>query len=307
MSVEILGAEAQQRMRVAGEVAAATLAHVAGLLRAGIPTAHIDRWVREDTARRGGRPSQLGYQGFPAAVCTSRNQVVCHGIPAEREIVHDGDIINVDVTTEIGGYHGDTSATFVVGDASPEARRLVLAARRCRDAGVAVVRPGARLGDIGAAIEEAARREGCSVVREYGGHGIGRVMHAPPHVSHTGKRGQGLRLKAGMAFTIEPMINLGEPDTRLLPDRWTVVTADGSLSAQFEHTVLVTDEGCEILTAGRAPLRFEVLARIGRHSVPKVPPAWKLTTLWAEGKRTTTSGSLKLTAKEKSEGSLFCG
>jgi methionyl aminopeptidase len=249
MSVEIHGTEAQKRMRRAGEVAAATLAHVGSLLRTGIPTAQIDRWVREDTARRGGAPSQLGYQGFPAAVCTSRNQVVCHGIPSEREFLSDGDIVNVDVTTHIGGYHGDTSATFLLGEVSAEARHLVEVARRCRDAGVAVVRPGARLGDIGAAIEEAARDGGCSVVRDYGGHGIGRVMHAPPHVSHTGTAGVGLRLKPGMAFTIEPMINLGKPETRLLPDRWTVVTADGSLSAQFEHTILVTEQGHEILTA----------------------------------------------------------
>lgn len=236
-------------MRRAGAVAAATLAHVAARLRAGLPTSEIDRWVREDTARRGGTPSQLGYQGFPAAVCVSRNHVVCHGIPSRRELLTEGDIINVDVTTCLGGFHGDTSATFFVGKPSPEARHVVEVARRCRDAGIAVVREGVRLGDIGAVIEELALAEGCSVVRELGGHGIGRTMHAPPHVHHVGPRGQGPRLRAGMAFTIEPMVNLGRAAVRTLDDGWTVVTEDGSLSAQFEHTVLVTREGCELLTA----------------------------------------------------------
>jgi methionyl aminopeptidase len=183
-------------------------------------------------------------------VCTSRNAVVCHGIPSPRERLSDGDIINVDVTTELDGFHGDTSATLFVGAPSAEARHVVETARRCRDAGIAEVRAGARLGDIGAAIVELATREGCSVVREFGGHGIGRAMHEPPMVSHVGQRGAGLRLREGMAITIEPMINLGGPDVRQLDDGWTIVTADGSLSAQFEHTVLVTRGGCEILTLG---------------------------------------------------------
>ena len=159
-----------------------------------------------------------------------------------------GDILNVDVTTNLGGFHGDTSATFAVGEASAEARHVVDVARRCRDAGIAQVREGARLGDLGAAIAELAESEGCSVVREYGGHGIGRKMHMDPHVPHFGRRGAGVRLRAGMVFTVEPMINLGAPDVRLLDDGWTVVTADGSLSAQFEHTVLVTRTGFEVLT-----------------------------------------------------------
>jgi methionyl aminopeptidase len=252
MSVEIFGMRACEALRRAGRAAAGTLALVASRLRPGVTTADIDRWVREDTARRGGRPSQLGYHGFPAAVCTSRNSVVCHGIPRRDEVLAPGDILNVDVTTDLGGFHGDTSATLFIGEPSPEARHVVDVARRCRDAGIAVVRDGARLGDIGAAIEELARREGCSVVREFGGHGIGRVMHAPPHVSHTGARGAGLRLRAGMAFTIEPMINLGSPRVRVQDDGWTVVTEDGSLSAQFEHTLIVTRHGCEVLTASDA-------------------------------------------------------
>ena len=235
-------------MRRAGRAAAGTLAFVGSKLRAGMSTADIDRLVREDTERRGGRPSQLGYQGFPAAVCTSRNHVVCHGIPNERELLELGDIVNVDVTTNLDGYHGDTSATFVIGEASERALHLVDVARRCRDAGIAVIRDGARLGDIGAAIQEVARREGVSVVTKLGGHGIGRSMHGPPHVSHVGKRGTGPRLKAGMALTVEPMVNLGGPEVRFLDDGWTVVTADGSLSAQWEHTVVVTRDGCEIMT-----------------------------------------------------------
>jgi methionyl aminopeptidase len=249
VSVEILGPREVALMRRAGQAAAATLGFVGQRLRAGITTANIDTWVREHTKSLGGTPSQLGYNGFPAAVCTSRNSVVCHGIPRRDELLEAGDIINVDVTTNLAGYHGDTSATFMVGDVSVEARHVVDVALRCRDAGVAVVRAGARLGDIGAAILELAEREGCSVVREFGGHGIGREMHMDPHVPHFGRAGEGLRLRAGMAFTVEPMINLGAPDVRVLADEWTVVTVDGSLSAQFEHTVLVTGGGCEVLTA----------------------------------------------------------
>lgn len=248
MVIEILSPWQIERMRRAGRAAAETLAFVGSRLRPGMSTADIDHLVREDTARRGGRPSQLGYQGFPAAVCTSRNHVVCHGIPSPNEWLRDGDILNVDVTTELDGYHGDTSATFLIGEVSPDARRLVDIARRCRDAGISVIREGARLGDIGAAIEELARREGVGVVTELGGHGIGRTMHASPHVPHVGRRGAGIRLKAGMAITVEPMVNLGGAATRTLADGWTIVTRDGSLSAQWEHTVVVTRDGFELTT-----------------------------------------------------------
>jgi methionyl aminopeptidase len=248
MSIELYGPREREKFRAAGRAAAETLAFVATHLQPGLSTAQIDHLVREDTARRGGTPSQLGYQGFPHAVCTSRNQVVCHGMPSAGEVLAEGDILNVDVTTELAGFHGDTSATFVIGSASAEARHVVDVARRCLMAGIAVVRPGARMGDIGAAIDELARKNSCSVVRDYGGHGIGRRMHQEPHVSHVGQRGAGLRLRTGMAFTIEPMVNLGSSRVRLLPDGWTVVTEDGSLSAQFEHTLLVTEEGCEVLT-----------------------------------------------------------
>jgi methionyl aminopeptidase len=258
MPVELYGPPEVAALRRAGEAAAATLAFVGERLRPGITTADIDAWVREHTRQLGGTPSQLGYEGFPAAVCTSRNQVVCHGVPREGEVLVPGDIINVDVTTNLDGFHGDTSATFVVGDASKEARHVVDVAHRCRDAGIAVIRHGARLGDIGAAIAELAERSDCSVVRDYGGHGIGRQMHMDPHVPHVGRRGTGVRLRAGMVLTVEPMINLGADDVRILDDGWTVVTADGSLSSQFEHTVLVTYDGFEILTPApraRASLR----------------------------------------------------
>jgi methionyl aminopeptidase len=254
VSIELFGPETYPALRRAGRVAAATLRHVAGRLRPGINAAQIDAWVREDTRQRGGRPSQLDYRPspghapFPAAVCVSIDDVVCHGVPSADRRLDDGAIVNVDVTTEIGGFHGDTSQTFIIGEASSEARRVVDVARRCLDAGIRVVRPGARLGDIGAAIEEIARAEGCSVVRDFGGHGVGRRMHSEPHVPHHGRRGTGLRLKAGMVFTIEPMINLGSAEVVLDDDGWTVRTRDGSLSAQFEHSVLVTAEGFEILT-----------------------------------------------------------
>lgn len=248
MAIEILSAREVEKMRAAGKVAAATLRFVGERLRVGMSTADIDRLVREDTARRNGKPSQLGYKGFPAAVCTSVNEVVCHGIPRATVKLREGDIVNVDITTELDGFHGDTSETFAIGPPSPDALRVVDVARRCRDAGVAVVRDGVRLGDIGAAIQELAARDGCGVVAEFGGHGIGRAMHLPPHVSHVGTRGAGMRLRAGMAITIEPMITVGTPGIRVLDDGWTVVTRDGSPTAQFEHTVIVTHDGCEVVT-----------------------------------------------------------
>ena len=197
--------------------------------------------MREDTRRRGGRPSQLGFHGFPAAVCTSRNAVVCHGIPNPRERLAPGDIINVDVTTELDGFHGDTSATFV-RRRRPAPRRATSSRPRAAAATPASRRsaPGARLGDIGAAIEELAAREGCSVVRDLAATASAARCTRRRPSSTSGRAGTGLRLREGMAITIEPMINLGRPEVRQLADGWTMVTADGSLSAQFEHTVLVT-------------------------------------------------------------------
>jgi methionyl aminopeptidase len=246
--IELHRPSAIERMRRAGRAAADTLAAAGALIAPGVRASDVDHFIREDTARRGGRPSQLGYGGFPAAVCVSPNDVVCHGVPHTHVVFREGDIVNVDVTTELDGYHGDCSAMFKVGDVSPEAQHVVDAAHACLMAGIAVVRPNARLGDIGAAIVEVARSRGVSVVDHYGGHGIGRRMHMDPHVAHVGVRGAGPKIRAGMTFTIEPMVNLGRKDTRDDPDGFTVRTADGSLSAQAEHTVLVTESGVEILT-----------------------------------------------------------
>lgn len=239
-------------MRRAGRAAAATLAHVKARLRPGISTQVVDDWVRAHTRALGARPSQLGYHGFPAAVCTSRNHVVCHGIPSKCETLREGDILNVDVTSELDGFHGDTSETFFIGTPSAKARHLVEVTRACLAAGIAEVRPEARLGDVGAAIEALASLHGFAVVQAFGGHGIGRQMHMEPHVSHVGRRGLGPRLCPGMTFTIEPMLTVGSAEVCVQDDGWTVHTADGSWSAQCEHTVLVTETGCEILTAAPA-------------------------------------------------------
>jgi methionyl aminopeptidase len=237
-----------QAMRRVGRLAARTLRLIGSRLAPGVSTGDIDRWVREDTAKHGAKPAQLGYHGFPATVCTSKNEVVCHGIPSDAVKLELGDIINVDITHELAGWHGDTSATFCVGQVSAEAKHLVETTKRAMEAGIATIRPGSTLGDLGAAIQELAEKEGCAVVTEWGGHGIGRKMHLPPHVSHVGRRGEGLVLREGMTFTVEPMLVLGSPETRVLEDDWTVVTLDGKWSAQFEHTVRVTRTGVELLT-----------------------------------------------------------
>ena len=250
-------------IRVASQMAADTLLRVGDMIRPGITTQEIDRFVHEDTVRRGAICAPLNYHGFPKSVCTSINEVVCHGIPGPRVLIN-GDIINVDVTTKFDGFFGDTSATFFIGEVSAEARHVTEVSRRSLELGIAEVREGARLGDIGAAIQEYAEAEGCSVVRAFVGHGIGRVFHEPPQVSHVGKRGTGTRLRAGMVFTIEPMINVGGYDVEVLADKWTAITTDGSLSAQFEHTVVVTKTGCEILTRRERALK---------HSEPTVAVA----------------------------------
>src|SRR6266550_2936005 len=253
-SVEIKSPKEIDALRRACRLAAETLLQAAELIRPGITTDEINRFVHEDTLRRGARPAPLNYHGFPKSVCTSINEVVCHGIPGTQRL-KDGDIINVDVTSIYEGFHGDTSATFYVGQPSKEARHVTETARRSLEIGIGVVRDGIRLGDIGAAIQAYAENEGCSVVRAFVGHGIGRRFHEPPQVSHVGERGSGLRLRAGMCFTIEPMINVGGYEVDILDDGWTVITRDGSLSAQFEHTLVVTKDGCEVLTARDRPLR----------------------------------------------------
>ncbi len=252
-AVEIKTSKEIEAMRAVCRMAAETLSAVGRMLKPGITTNDIDEFVSRDTARLGARPAPLNYRGFPKSVCTSVNEVVCHGIPSDRVLL-SGDIINVDVTHIYGGFHGDTSATFYIGEPSEDAKRVVEVCRRCLELGIAEVKPGARLGDIGAAIQEFAEANGCEVVRDFVGHGIGRKFHDEPKVHHFGRRGRGVRLRPGMTFTIEPMINLGTWEVDVLDDDWTAVTADGALSAQFEHTVLVTDDGVEVLTARAEPL-----------------------------------------------------
>ena len=255
MAVEIKSPREIELMRTVSRLAAETLLHVGDKIRVGMTTDDIDRIVHEHTLSQGARPAPLNYKGFPKSVCTSVNEIVCHGIP-DRTVLRNGDIVNVDVTHVFEGFHGDTSATFYIGTPGPDARHVVEVARQSLDLGVAQVRDGARLGDIGAAIQEYVEGQGCSVVRDFVGHGIGRKFHDAPQVKHYGKRGSGDRLRAGMTFTIEPMVNLGGWEVEVDPDdKWTVRTADRSLSAQFEHTVLVTREGCEVLTRRSRPLR----------------------------------------------------
>jgi methionyl aminopeptidase len=253
-----LQAQEAQRMRAAGRFAAELLDLVAREIRAGMSTADIDHLVDEATRARGAISAPYRYHGFPAHCCTSLNDVVCHGIPDPKRILRDGDLINVDVTPIVDGYHGDASRTFMIGEVSPIARRLVEDTYRSLWRGIAAVRPGGTTGDIGHAIQSFVEPRGYSVVRQFSGHGIGRVFHTAPAILHYGKPGAGERLRPGMTFTIEPMINLGDWRCQVLKDGWTAVTVDGSLSAQFEHTVLVTDTGVEVLTLGAAEVpRFE--------------------------------------------------
>ena len=256
MAIEIKGPKEIEAMRVAGKMAAETLLMIGEKLKIGMTTEDINTLVHEDTVRRGARPAPLNYRGFPKSVCTSINEVVCHGIPDGTKL-KSGDIINVDITTFFNGFYGDTSATFYIGNVSAEARKVTEVARRSLELGIAEVKDGARFGDIGAAIQQYVEAQGCSVVRDFVGHGIGRKFHEDPQVKHYGKRGEGPRMKAGMIFTIEPMVNIGGWEVEVDPtDKWTVTTADGSLSAQFEHTLLCTKTGVEILTKRDKPLRL---------------------------------------------------
>jgi len=215
---------------------------------AGISTNDINRWVHECTLAHGAIPAPLNYRGFPKSVCTSLNNIVCHGIP-NGTVLKEGDILNVDVTSILDGYYGDSSRMFMIGEVAEQARRLVEVTRECLYLGIEQVKPGNTLGDIGHAIQQHAESHGYSVVRDYIGHGTGVQFHEPPDVRHFGEPGTGMKLVPNMVFTIEPMINAGGYQVKLLADGWTVVTADGSLSAQWEHTVRVTGDGVEILTA----------------------------------------------------------
>jgi methionyl aminopeptidase len=249
MSFTIKTPQEIEMMRVAGRLAAEVLQVVAPHVKPGATTAELDRICHDHIVNvQQAIPANVGYRGFPATVCTSVNNVICHGIPSPGKVLKDGDIINIDVTVIKDGWHGDTSRMYFAGMPSIMAKRLVDVTREAMFRGIRTVKPGATLGDIGHAIQQYAEGQRFSVVREYCGHGIGRIYHEDPQVLHYGRAGTGIKLQSGMIFTVEPMINAGKAGIRQLADGWTVVTKDHSLSAQWEHTVLVTDTGYEVLT-----------------------------------------------------------
>jgi len=250
MTVTIKTTDEQDKMRVAGRLAADVLDMIGGHVQPGVTTAELDKICHEYiTQVQGAIPAPLNYRGFPKSVCTSINHVVCHGIPGDRKL-KSGDALNIDVTVIKDGFHGDTSRMFFVGKPGVQAKRLSQVAYDGMWLGIKELAAGKRLGDVGAVIQKHVEKHRCSVVREYCGHGIGRGFHEDPQVLHYGSRGTGLELKAGMTLTVEPMVNAGKPSVKLLPDGWTVVTKDHSLSAQWEHTVLITASGHEVLTLG---------------------------------------------------------
>jgi methionyl aminopeptidase len=236
-----------EAIRRAGRLVLATLELVESRIKPGITTDDINTWVHEFTVKNGAVPAPLNYRGFPKSVCVSINEVICHGIPSSR-VIEDGDIVNVDVTSILNGYYADANKTFFAGTPGPGAVKIVSIARECLKRGMAMVKPGNTIGDIGWAIQTYAEAQGCSVVREFVGHGVGFEFHEAPQVPHFGQRGSGVPLVPGMVFTIEPMINLGRKELKVLEDNWTAVTRDGSLSAQFEQTLVVTETGVESLT-----------------------------------------------------------
>ena len=249
MTIEIKSPEDIDKMRLVGRLAAEQLEMIEDFVKPGVSTEKLNQICHEYTIEiQNSVPAPLNYRGFPKSICTSVNHVVCHGIPNEKKILKDGDIINIDVTLKKNGFHGDTSKTFLVGNTSKLANRLTEVCRESLYLGIQAVRPGGHVGDIGAVIQKHVERNRFSVVREYCGHGIGKVFHDEPQILHYGKEGTGPELLPGMVFTIEPMVNAGKPNVKLLPDNWTVVTKDHKLTAQWEHTVLVTKTGYEILT-----------------------------------------------------------
>ena len=253
-TIKLHGPTGFEGMRKAGRLAAEILDALVPMVQPGVTTAAIDDVVRQMTLDGGAVPATLGYRGYTHSCCISINHVVCHGIPSETRVLRDGDIVNIDVTPLLDGWHGDSSRMYLVGDVALKARRLVDVTYECLMIGIDQVRPGARLGDIGAAIQAHAERHRYGVVREFCGHGLGRLFHDAPEVIHAANKGTGPELKPGMFFTIEPMINLGKAGVKLLDDGWTAVTRDRSLSAQFEHSIAVTETGCEIFTLSPAGL-----------------------------------------------------
>ncbi len=234
-------------IRKSGVLLMSILNQVEKMIKPGLKTEDINTFVHEETIKAGGIPAPLNYRGFPKSVCVSVNEVICHGIPGNR-ILQDGDIVNVDITPILGGYYADASKTFFVGTPTPQGKKIVSVAAESLKRGIEAIAPGATLGDIGYAIQSYAESCGCSVVREFVGHGVGIDFHEQPQVLHFGSRGKGTVLVPGMVFTIEPMINLGKKELHVLEDKWTAVTNDGSLSAQFEQTLAVTETGWESLT-----------------------------------------------------------
>lgn len=252
MPVTIKTPEEQEKMRLAGRLASEVLDMIGSHVEPGVTTEYLDHVCHEYIVnKQGAIPAPLNYKGFPKSICTSVNHVVCHGIPGTR-VLKSGDCLNIDVTVIKDGFHGDNSRMYQVGKPSVRAERLSRIAHEAMRRGIAQVAPGAKLGDIGHAIQSFVESEGCSIVREYCGHGIGRAFHEDPQVLHYGEPGTGMQLEPGMTFTIEPMVNAGRRHVRLLPDGWTVVTKDHSLSAQWEHTILVSDNGHEVLTLGQS-------------------------------------------------------
>jgi len=245
--IKLHGPDAFAGMQKAGQLVAEALDLLVDEARPGVTTEALDELVFDFAMAHGAIPAPLNYRGFPKSICTSLNHVVCHGIPGQR-VLKDGDVLNIDVTFIVDGWHGDSSRMYGVGKISRAAERLLEVTYNALMRGVAAVRPGATTGDIGDAIQAYAEAERCSVVRDFCGHGLGRVFHDRPNILHYGESGEGLQLKPGMLFTIEPMINLGKPPVKILSDGWTAVTRDRSLSAQFEHTVGVTETGCQVFT-----------------------------------------------------------
>lgn len=249
MNVTIKTPEEIDKMRVAGRLAAEVLEMIGEYVKPGVTTEELNQICHDYIVnKQDAIPAPLNYKGFPKSICTSVNHVICHGIPSDKKALKKGDIINIDVTVIKDGYHGDTSKMFFVGKPSIAAERLVRVTQECMYKAIELVKPGLHLGDIGAVIQKHAESNYYSVVREYCGHGIGKTFHEDPQVMHYGKKGTGMQIREGMTFTIEPMINQGKPHCTLLPDEWTVVTKDRKLSAQWEHTILVTKDGFEILT-----------------------------------------------------------
>jgi len=245
--IKLHGPEAFAGMRAAGQLAAEVLDALAPLVEPGVTTAEIDDFVYQRIRAGSGVPATLGYRGYTHSCCTSINHVICHGIPADKAM-KDGDIVNIDVTPILDGWHGDSSRMYLVGDVSVKARRLVDVTYECLMLGLEQAKPGNRLGDISHAIQSHAEKQRYSVVRDFCGHGLGRLFHDSPEVVHAGRPGTGPELRPGMIFTVEPMINIGRPDAKILDDGWTAVTRDRQLSAQFEHSIGITQDGCEIFT-----------------------------------------------------------